>query len=378
MTRWSRWCRPLLMVLVIVLGDAVFRPQTAWAWHGRCHVGAWCGGWGGAWGGCGPVVGFGPRFFPRPWCGPVVGPPVVGPGCFGWGGFSGGSRFGFAESISIGGPFGGFFSGTIRSGVIVPGWYGTGWCSPGWYGPWWGGSPWGCTPLPWGCGWRIGPPIVVSPFPAAIAPQFGPAGVLPFMGFAGGSPARGVAAVPRQPVVVAQAASARPAIAIRATNGDTRLRALRLVAVGDRHLRAAVADPRKLAAALDAYRRAAVIAPDLPDTFLRQAIVLAALDRDSDATRAIERAVAIDPRLGQAAADPAAVAERLPPDPVFGAAADPVDGTLASRTAGLLARIFATDGGRAAPAGANWIAARWSRALGVQPAAGDLDAVAAK
>lgn len=360
MTRWSRWCRPLLMVLVIVLGDAVLRPQSAWAWHGRFHVGAW--------GGCGPVVGFGPRFWSRPWCGPFVGPPVIGPGCLGWGGFYGGTRFGFAESISIGGPFGGFFSGTIRSGVVVP----------GWYGPCWGGSPWGYTPLPFGCGWRIGPPIVVSPFPAAIAPQFGPAGVLPFMGFSGGPPARAVAAVPRQPLVVAQAtAAARPAIAIRATNGDTRLRALRLVAVGDRHLRAAVEEPRKLAAALDAYRRAAVIAPDLPDTFLRQAIVLAALDRDSDAARSIERAVAIDPRLGRAAADAVAEAERLPPDPVFGAA-DPVDGTLASRTAGLLARIFATDGVRAAPVGANWIAARWSRALGGQPAAGDLDAVAAK
>ena len=366
MTRWSRWCRPLLLVFVLVLGDAICRPQAAWAWHGRCRVGAWAG--------CGPVVGCGPRLWPRPWCGPIVGPPVFGPGCSAWGGWYGGSRFGFSESISIGGPWGGFFSGTIRSGVVVP----------GWCGPWWGGSyPWGYTPYPFGCGWRFGPPIVVSPFPAAFAPTFGPAGVLPFMGFAGGSPvARGIAAASPPPTIVARSTPAvGPAIAIRASNGDTRLRALRLVAVGDRHLRAAVNAPGKLAAALDAYRRAAVIAPDLPDTFLRQAIVLTALERDTDAARSIDRAVAIDARLGPAGlglGGAAAAPQRLPPDPIFGGAEAPAETTLASRTAGLLERIFRADGPHPAPAGANWIAARWSRALGAEPEAGRLDAVAAK
>jgi hypothetical protein len=146
-----------------------------------------------------------------------------------------------------------------------------------------------------------------------------------------------------------------------------RLRAARLVAVGDRHLRTAVQDPAKLAAALDAYRRAATIAPDQADTFLRQAIVLTALERTTDAEKAVDRAVAIDARLGRDAAAAVAAQQRLPPDPVFGDRPDQPDMgpmTLVSRSTGLLARIFpkqpAADG-PVVPAGANWIATRWSQ-----------------
>jgi hypothetical protein len=158
--------------------------------------------------------------------------------------------------------------------------------------------------------------------------------------------------------------SAPQAIAVRTSNGDTRLRAARLVAVGDRHLRAAVQAPAKLTAALDAYRRAATIAPDLPDTFLRQAIVLTALNRVDDATKAVDRAVAIDGRLGRDATAAVAAQERLPPDPVFGDRPDPGPSTLVGRSRDLLARIFRETPdarGPAAPhAGANWIATRWS------------------
>jgi hypothetical protein len=143
-----------------------------------------------------------------------------------------------------------------------------------------------------------------------------------------------------------------------------RLRAARLVAVGDRHLRTAVHEPAKLSAALDAYRRAATIAPDQADTFLRQAIVLTALERADDATRAVDRAVAIDARLGADAAAAVAAQERLPPDPVFGDRPDDAPTTLASRSTGLLARIFRDQpagGAPVAPAGANWIATRWSQ-----------------
>jgi tetratricopeptide (TPR) repeat protein len=154
------------------------------------------------------------------------------------------------------------------------------------------------------------------------------------------------------------------------------LRAARLVAVGDRHLRTAVQAPTKLAAALDAYRRAATIAPDQADTFLRQAIVLTALERADDAAKAVDRAVAIDARLGRDAAAAVAAQERLPPDPVFGDRPDSGPTTLASRSTGLLARIFRDDppgNGPAGPAGANWIATRWS-----QQWHGKLDAVAAR
>jgi len=163
---------------------------------------------------------------------------------------------------------------------------------------------------------------------------------------------------------------------LRASNAVARLRAGRLVAVGDRHLRASVANPAKLLAALDAYRRAATVAPDLPDTFVRQAIVLTALDRRADAGHAIERAVAIDGRLGSGppvlAPAPAATAagDRLPPDPVFGESRADEPPALAARSGELLGRIFAEEQGAVAEPNSrpqndrlagNWIAERWSQ-----------------
>jgi tetratricopeptide (TPR) repeat protein len=162
---------------------------------------------------------------------------------------------------------------------------------------------------------------------------------------------------------------------VRASNGAARLRAARLVAVGDRHLRTAVNAPVKLAAALDAYRRAATIAPDQADTFLRQAIVLTALEREDDAAKAVDRAVAIDARLGHDPKAAVAAREQLPPDPVFGDRPDTGPTTLASRSAGLLARIFRDEAAGdcpAMPAAANWIATRWS-----QQWQGQVNAVAA-
>jgi hypothetical protein len=177
-----------------------------------------------------------------------------------------------------------------------------------------------------------------------------------------------------RPAFAANAAAGR----LRASNAVARLRAGRLVAVGDRHLRASVANPAKLLAALDAYRRAATVAPDLPDTFVRQAIVLTALDRRADAGHAIERAVAIDGRLGSGppalapALAPAAMAavDRLPPDPVFGESRADDPPALAARSGELLGRIFAEEQGAAAEPNhrpqndrldGNWIAERWSQ-----------------
>ncbi|MFM9198146.1 MAG: tetratricopeptide repeat protein, partial [Planctomycetia bacterium] len=312
-----------MSVLIVVTVLAWSQPQTASAWFGR-----WRGGF------CG--------FGYRPWCGPVFAPRCYG----GWGGWYGGTRYAWNDSVYVGGPFGGFFSGSVSSYVIGPRF-----CAPvGWYG-------FPCTyyPYPVGYGCWGYTPIVVSPFPASIAPVYGPAGVLPFMGLASNAAAR--------PAATAAPAAAQ-AIAIRASNGAARLRAARLVAVGDRHLRTAVHEPAKLSAALDAYRRAATIAPDQADTFLRQAIVLTALERADDATRAVERAVAIDARLGDDTAAAVAAQERLPPDPVFGDRPDNAPTTLASRSTGLLARIFREQPAGEAPvgpAGANWIAARWSQ-----------------
>jgi hypothetical protein len=301
----------------------------------------------------------------------VFGPRFYG----GWGGWYGGTRLAWSDSVYLGGPFGGFFSGAVSSYVIGPRW-----CGPAYVGPWRGFGWGGYYPYGYG-GWGY-TPIIVSPFGGSIAPVYGPAGVLPFMGLSASVPAgiiaRGPAAPPAPQLALRRAAAVAPApaIAVRASNGDARLRAAKLVAVGDRHLRNALHDSAKLAASLDAYRRAATIAPDQADTFLRQAIVLTALERADDATKAVDRAVAIDARLGHDAAAAVAAQERLPPDPVFGDRPDTGPTTLVSRSAGLLARIFPEEpagDGPAVPAGANWIAMRWS-----QQWQGQVNAVAAR
>jgi len=170
-----------------------------------------------------------------------------------------------------------------------------------------------------------------------------------------------------------------PAAIVRASNGDARLRAGKLVATGDRHLRAAVADRGRLRAAVDAYRRAAAIAPDLADTHLRQAIALVAQGRDDDARKAVARAVAIDGRLGDDPAAALAARRTLPPDPVFGERPDTGPTTLAARTGGILARVFRdADAGPAAPvAGGNWIADLWLRRF-ADPVGATAAAIAAR
>ena len=360
MSRQSRWFQ--VSVLIVVTALAWCQPQTASAWHGRWHHGVH--GMHGFYG-----AGF------RPWGGPVFGPRVYG----GWGGWYGGTRFAFSDSVYVGGPFGGLFSGAVSSYVINP-WNGCGWNGCGWRGYGWNG----CYPYGYGC-WGY-QPIVVSPYPGSFGPVYGPAGVLPFMGLSSSVPARGPASGPASGPVpppapqlaLGRAAPAAPAaaIAVRASNGVARLRAARLVAVGDRHLRTALHDSAKLASALDAYRRAATIAPDQADTFLRQAIVLTALERADDAAKAVDRAVAIDARLGNDATAAVAVQERLPPDPVFGDRPDTGPTTLVSRSTGLLARIFTEQpagAGPVVPAVPNWIATRWS-----QQWQGQVNAVAAR
>lgn len=232
-------------------------------------------------------------------------------------------------------------------------------CSPGFFSGW-------SYPYAYGCNWYSYSPVIYTPYyncyPSAFAPVYGPAGVLPFMGFGGTvSPAASVQSVAvRQPIVRPALVAAAPRAAafaksLRPSNASARLRAGRLMAVGDSHLRAAVDDPPRLARALDAYRRAARIAPDLPDNHLRQAIVLTALDRRDDAEAAIQRAVAIDGRLGP---DGDAVVGLRPPVPAL--AAGPGSTPLADRSETLIGRIFREAAAADAPA-VNWIADRWSR-----------------
>lgn len=376
----QRWRGSRFAVVVVLSSLAWCQPQTASAWHGH-----WRGGWG-----------------YRPWCGPAFGPGFsgfYGPRFYGgWGGWYGGTRFAFTDSVFLGGAGGGFFSGTLRGYTTFGG--------PGWCGPVWGGYGWpACYPAyspcvyPFGYGWGWNPIVVPSPFIRWVDPVCGPRPVMPWLGFgfADAAPAARPAALaePQQMLAAARPAAAPPApqlaarqparaVAVRSSNGLARLRAGRLVAIGDRHLKTAVNDPTKLPAALDAYRRAATIAPDLPDTYLRQAVVLTALDRGDDATRAIDRAIAIDARLGSDPAAALAAHEQLPPDPVFGERPDAGPTSLESRGRELLARIFADPAAAranvaaAAPAGLNWIADRWTRLHGDQAGGLRADAVAAK
>ncbi len=265
-------------------------------------IGGWCGprawGWGGGWG-CRPAW--------RPWCGT------------GFGGWYGSSTVIGRDAFFMSAPYGGgFFSGAVAP---VP------WC----------GLPtnWlpGCGISPWG--------VACSPYavmlPAGVGPQFGPAGVLPFLGVSSTPPRRPAA----RSAIAAVSRPANAAVAVRPSNALARRRAAKLVAVGDGHLRAAMEDPSRLAAALASYRSAAATAQDDPDTFVRQALTLEALGRPEQATAALDRAVAIDGRL---AAVPAAAAGR-PADPVFGDRRADSPSPLAARGLAILRQIGAGGAG---------------------------------
>ena len=293
--------------------------------------------------------------------------------------------------------------GIGRRAWCGPGW--GGWCGPRWGG--WGG--WGCRPWGWrsacyapaySCGWPVtygttwfpscesiyySTPIGGSffsgsmiPFPTMGfgAPAFAPGFVsannvaTPVAGLASGRPVmpqvQQVAATIRdlrgRRDIVQQAAVAPPAPRMRPSNGIARLRASRLVAVGDRHLRDANGDPVQVRRAVDAYRRAAAIAGDQPDTFVREAIALVALGERGQADAALAKAVAIDGRL----ADTPPAAGNLPPDPVFGDRAAGAAQPLAARGVAVLRQIgaeAAAANGEQAPSVA-WLAGRWATRFG--------------
>jgi len=363
----------LFLIAACAIGGA---PREARAFHGHhgFHHAGWHGGFGFGHGGFGPG-GFGQCGFGG-WGG-------GGLGCGGiWGGNWGGYGWGvpcwpvignvsYGTGFAVGGTR--FWSGTTVFGV--PAFGGWGGCAPVWGAPAWGG----CAPV-WGGGWGA---------PVWGAPVWGGGwGGMPFGGVGawyGGwnrgpawgwnrGPARGwnrgpapgwaipfasAAPISRLPVgrghLGAPAIDAAVEVAIRTSNAPARARAARLVALGDRHLRAAVDQPAKLAKAIDAYRRAASIAPDQPDTFLRQAIAFTAAGKGTAAATAVGRAVAIDPRLAEGGSEKGvgiggAFAGRAPAD-----AAPP----LAARSSKLLTRIFADSKATPEAPAENWIANRW-------------------
>ena len=136
MSRHSRWFQ--VSVLIVVTALSWCQPQTASAWFGRWQRGFYGAGF-------------------RPWCGPVFGPRVYG----GWGGWYGGTRFAYSDSVYVGGPFGGLFSGAVSSYVINP-WNGCGVRGYGWNGCGVRGYGWN------GCGW-VGATVGMVAIPTAMA-----------------------------------------------------------------------------------------------------------------------------------------------------------------------------------------------------------------
>jgi hypothetical protein len=149
---------------------------------------------------------------------------------------------------------------------------------------------------------------------------------------------------------------------VRPSNAVARLRAARLVAVGDRQLREANGDPVLMRRAVDSYRRAAAIAGNQPDTYVREAIALVALDDRAEADAALAKAVAIDGRL----ADTPPAPGHQPSNPIFGDRPAGAAQPLAARGVAVLRQIGAEAGGTGgedAPALA-WLAGRWANRFG--------------
>lgn len=307
------WCGPRW-------GGGWCAPRVAWG-------GGWCGprvGWGGGW--CGPGWG-GWGYRPwgwRRWCAPPVF--NYGYSC-GWPAWVGTTWFPSCNSVWMGSPFGGsFFSGSV-------------------------------VPYP-----TIGYPVVVPGFVSsntAVTPAVA--------SLAAARPT--VPQAQRLMATIRDLRARREAAAVaavpRGSNAASRLRAARQVAIGDRHLRQANGDPAELRRAVDAYRRAAAIAGDQPDTFVRQAIALVALGDRGQADAAMARATAIDGRLASVPSRNAG-----PPDPVFGDRPAGSPAPLAARGQAILRQIAAQgdpDAADDAPLLAR-VAARWSERFGTVPA----------
>ena len=389
----------LLLLAACAIGTA---PREALAFHGchSFHRGGWQGGFGfghGGFGYCGPVPwGYGGLGCGGGWGGGFGVPcwPVIGNVSYGTGFAVGGTRFWSGTTVFGVPAFGGWGGcGPVWGPPAWGGCGGWGWGGPVWNGGGWGGARWGgvgawyggWNPGPaWGWnpgpawGWNRGPargwaipfasvsPINRLPFRAPLeratfgAPAFGLAGIQGPRTTSGSLPVGQpvIAEVADAPVgrghLGAAAIDTAVEVAIRTSNAPARARAARLITLGDQHLRAAVDEPAKLAKAIDAYRRAASIAPDQPDTFLRQAIAFTAAGKGTAAAKAVDRAIAIDPRLAEGGGGEALARGRAaaPIAPVAGA-------PLLARSGKLMSRIFATpDSDRNAPAD-NWIAHRW-------------------
>lgn len=177
----------------------------------------------------------------------------------------------------------------------------------GWYDPWYGSPRYGS---PWiGGGW--GGPIV---YPPLVVPAESMFGVQPLMRFAGVGAASSGANLTLPAQIVRRAANARknadPADglwgqangaarakpAVRVSNRAARARAAQAIAGGDADF-----SLQKLSSALEKYKRAARLAPDLGESRMRLGFTYLALRKFKPAFAALRRGLELEsdwPRQG--------------------------------------------------------------------------------
>ena len=111
----------------------------------------------------------------------------------------------------------------------------------------------------------------------------GPAAVQQFLGLAN-----------LQPVMVAKRAAPHDQALARFSNPETRRKAERLIAEGDTLFRA-----QNFNSALQKYKLAASLAPDIAEAYWRQGHALVAVNQFESATTAFKRAIALTDELGR-------------------------------------------------------------------------------
>lgn len=99
---------------------------------------------------------------------------------------------------------------------------------------------------------------------------------------------------PALPAPAAPAVAERPAAVPRVSNFETRLLATKFVAYGDTRFKKG-----EWSGALERYRTATTLAPDLAEARLKQAIVLMVLDRPEDAISSLKSALALHPTAAE-------------------------------------------------------------------------------
>lgn len=149
--------------------------------------------------------------------------------------------------------------------------------------PVWGyGYPYGYDSYPYGVPYYPGP-VILPPLFLPAETMYGPQAVKRFMGIDGSAPA------PRVIIANKSRADSDSLLAkpkVRISNAAMKAQAGKFLAFGD-----ALFFKQNYNSALERYRSAALAAPDLAETYLRQGLALVAMGRYESAAKVIRRAL---------------------------------------------------------------------------------------